>query len=122
VGPNWVTAAFRQLLASSDLPRLHVHSLRHSWATAALESGENLCDVADIMGHADTSVTDRTHVHTVRKVQDAAALRVAALIGSKRAARRLRWPKWGRGAEYKTPANALVGVARFELATPSPPD
>jgi len=61
--------------------------MRHSCASAALESGENLPAVADHLGHADTSVTDRTYTHTVRSVQDTTALRVAALIGSKRAAR-----------------------------------
>jgi integrase len=87
VGPGWVTAAFRELAASSDLPPLHLHGLRHSWATAALEAGENLRNVADHLGHADTSVTDRTYMATVQKVQDTTALRVARLIGSKRAAR-----------------------------------
>ena len=66
------------------LPGLHLHGLRHSWATAALEAGENLRAVADHLGHSDTAVTDSTYTRTVRRVQDAAALRVAALISSTR--------------------------------------
>jgi len=84
VMPNWITAAFRELQATSGLPRIHLHGLRHSWATAALEAGEHLRAVADHLGHADTAVTDRTYTHTVRRVQDTTALRVAGLIASKR--------------------------------------
>ena len=84
VMPNWITTSFRALLESSDLPPLHLHGLRHSWATAALEAGEHLRAVADHLGHADTAVTDRTYTHTVRRVQDTTALRVGELITSKR--------------------------------------
>ena len=82
--PNWITAAFRRLRATSDLPPLHLHGLRHSWSTAALEAGEHLRAVADHLGHADVGITDRIYTHTVRRVQDVTALRVAELITSKR--------------------------------------
>jgi len=85
VNPDWVTGAFQRVQVGSGLPALHLHGLRHSWATAALEAGEHLRAVADHLGHADTAITDRVYTHTVRRVQDAAALRVAALISSKRA-------------------------------------
>jgi integrase len=84
LAPRWITGAFQTLVRSSELPPLHLHGLRHSWATAALEAGEHLRSVADHLGHADTAVTDRTYTHTVRRVQDASALRVADLIASKR--------------------------------------
>lgn len=84
LAPRWISGAFQQLLAGSGLPPMHLHGLRHSWATAALEAGENLRAVADHLGHADTAVTDRTYTHTVHRLQDTTALRVAALITSKR--------------------------------------
>lgn len=84
IAPRWISGAFRQLLDGSGLPPMHLHGLRHSWATAALEAGEHLRSVADHLGHADTAVTDRTYTHTVRRLQDTTALRVAALITSKR--------------------------------------
>jgi integrase len=85
VRPDWITASFQKLLAGAGLPPLHLHGLRHSWATAALEAGEHLRAVADQLGHADTSVTDRTYTHTIQGLQETTALRVAALISSKRA-------------------------------------
>ncbi len=84
LAPRWVSGAFQAVLEGSGLPPLHLHGLRHSWATAALEAGEHLRAVADHLGHADTAVTDRTYTHTVRRVQDVTALRVAGLIASKR--------------------------------------
>ena len=88
VRPDWVTTTFHKLVADSELPALHLHGLRHSWATAALEAGEHLRNVADQLGHADTAVTDRTYTHTVQARQDRTALRVAELIASKRAGAR----------------------------------
>lgn len=82
--PGWVSMAFRRIVKDSGLPPIRLHGLRHSWATAALEAGEHLRAVADHLGHADTAVTDRTYMHTVRRVQDVTALRVAALIASRR--------------------------------------
>jgi integrase len=84
VAPRWVTQAFTCTVAESGLPPITVHGLRHSWATAALEAGEHMRAVADHLGHADTAITDRTYVHTVRRVQDTTALRVAALIAGTR--------------------------------------
>lgn len=84
--PNWITAAYRRLRESSELPARRLHDLRHSWATAGLEAGEPMRAVADHLGHADTAVTDRIYTHTVRRVQDVTAARVAALITSKRGA------------------------------------
>ncbi len=84
VAPRWVSQAFREMADGSDLPALHLHGLRHSWATAALEAGEHLRAVADHLGHADTAVTDRIYTHTVQTVQDTTAQRVAALFTSKR--------------------------------------
>ncbi len=84
VARRWVSAAMHKVLEGSGLPPMHVHGLRHSWATAAFEAGEHLRAVADHLGHADTAVTDRTYTHTVRRVQDLTALRVAGLIASKR--------------------------------------
>ena len=86
VRPDWVSRKVREIAAEGGLPALRLHGLRHSWATAALLTGEHLRLVADQLGHADTSVTDRVYMGTVRSAQDAAAGRVAALISGSRGA------------------------------------
>lgn len=59
------TAAFRiirRLAQAADVPaaaHISPHSLRHSFATAALDAGVPLRDVQDAMGHADPRTTRR---------------------------------------------------------------
>ena len=37
--PVWVSRRFHQLAAAAALPRIRLHDVRHSWATAALGAG-----------------------------------------------------------------------------------
>jgi integrase len=41
------------------------HSLRHAFATDALNEGMNIVDLANVLGHADPSVTLRIYVHAM---------------------------------------------------------
>jgi integrase len=85
VRPDWVTHAFKDLVVSNSLPELNLHGTRHSWATAAVESGEDTHSVANQLGHSDSRVTERIYIHTIQRVQDKTALRVGALLSSNRA-------------------------------------
>jgi integrase len=101
VRPDWASSACRRLVTEAGLPALSLHGVRHTWGTAAYEAGEPLRAISEHLGHADTAITDRVYVHTVRAVQDATALRVAALISSKRAAGgaapgKIRGADWGQ--------------------------
>lgn len=46
------------------IPRITMHSLRHTFATRCLESGMNPKVLSTIMGHASISITIDTYVHT----------------------------------------------------------
>jgi site-specific recombinase XerD len=48
------------------------------------ENGEDSRTIGDLLGHADQSVTDRTCIHTVQRVQGAAAARLPGAIASAR--------------------------------------
>jgi integrase len=84
VRPDWVSGKFRQFAKGAGLPALRLHGLRHSVATAAIEAGEPLWSVSDMLGHADQSVTDRVYAHTIEYVTAAAAIRVGDRIASAR--------------------------------------
>lgn len=46
---------------------LKLHTTRHTWATFALHAGKSVQSVADQLGHADPSLTLRTHAHALRE-------------------------------------------------------
>jgi len=54
---NAVKQLFGHLKAQSDIPRLHAHLLRHTFATSYLIGGGNLEFLRVFMGHYDYSVT-----------------------------------------------------------------
>ena len=84
VRPDWVSSKFRQFRKGAALPALRLQGLPHTVATVAYEQGETSRTIADLLGHADQSVTDRTYMDTVQRLQDAAAARVASAISSAR--------------------------------------
>lgn len=57
--------AFRKVMNDAGLPKeLTFHSLRHSFATHALEKGANMYGVSKIMGHSSMQVTSDFYDHT----------------------------------------------------------
>ena len=58
-----------------------VHTLRHSWASAMMESGENIKVVSEILGHSSVAITGDIYVHTTSDSKRAAMASMAKLIG-----------------------------------------
>ena len=48
---------FQQHAAASDLPRITLHGLRHSYATAALKVGVPVKVISERLGHATVAIT-----------------------------------------------------------------
>ncbi len=46
---------------------LKLHCARHTWATLALLAGKSVRWVADVLGHADPSLTLRVYAHALRE-------------------------------------------------------
>ena len=61
--PNYITRKFRQILKKNELPVIRLHDLRHSCASILLESGHNLKDVQQWLGHADIQTTGNIYGH-----------------------------------------------------------
>lgn len=47
--------------------RLKLHATRHTWATLALQAGKSVRWVAEVLGHADPSLTLRVYAHALRE-------------------------------------------------------
>jgi integrase len=82
LNPTALTNAFHRIVRRANLPRIRFHDLRHSYATAALEAGEDLKVVSARLGHSGYSIT--ADLYVTPHVDQAAADRVAShILGSR---------------------------------------
>ncbi len=77
--PDSITQAVKRLTTAMGLPDLHLHSLRHSYATAALAVGVDVKVVSDLLGHSTTTLTQNVYQHTPAEMKASAAELIAAL-------------------------------------------
>jgi len=57
-------AYFSRFLETLKIPHRGFHSLRHTFATRAIESGMDVRTLSEILGHKDPSITLRCYVHS----------------------------------------------------------
>ena len=63
------------------LPKVSPHDLRHTAATLALESGANLKDVQNLLGHKDPATTMKFYAGISKNRQRVTAAGIESLIG-----------------------------------------
>lgn len=56
---------FKKLLSIAELPDIKYHSLRHTFASRALEVGMDYKTLSEILGHASVSITMDLYVHAL---------------------------------------------------------
>lgn len=62
--PSYVTHTFAKILAKSDdLPKIRFHDLRHSAASLLINSGFNLKEVQEWLGHSNIATTGNIYSH-----------------------------------------------------------
>ncbi len=60
-----VRKVFNRMLAKAGLPRLNLHSLRHTFASILIQNDESLAYVKDQLGHYSIQLTVDTYGHLV---------------------------------------------------------
>ena len=80
LNPATVSRMFDRLVGEAKLPRITLHSLRHSWATLALLEGIPTKVVSEILGHSSTRVTEDVYQHVSPGMQADATSRVEKLL------------------------------------------
>lgn len=68
MNPNCLSNWFRKFVNRTELPaELHLHSLRHTYATLCIAHGVPLTAVAAQLGHANMETTSRIYAHAIEK-------------------------------------------------------
>ena len=78
--PDTITSLFHKHCAAAGLPRIRLHDVRHSYATAALLAGVPAKVISERLGHATAAFTLQTYAHVIPGMDEEAANSVAALI------------------------------------------
>lgn len=71
--PDSLTNWFRRFVLQTDLPPIHLHSLRHTNATLYIANGVAVTTVAGQLGHSTASTTANIYAHSIKSAQAAAA-------------------------------------------------
>jgi integrase len=78
--PEDLANCFEQLPRAAGLPRIRLHDVRHSYATAALKAGISAKVISERLGHASVAFTLQTYSHVIPGMDKDAAATVADLI------------------------------------------
>lgn len=83
VHPAIITNTYKRLRDRAGLPALHLHNVRHAWATSALLAGVPMKVVSDRLGHSSIQITGDVYTASVPALDAEAARTVADLYDRK---------------------------------------
>ena len=76
-----MTGDWYRLRAQAGLDDVHIHDLRHSYASRALAMGESLSMIGKLLGHTDIKSTAR-YAHLARDMEKVSAARVGGSLAT----------------------------------------
>lgn len=80
MSPDRLTHWFGKFIKRTDLPPIHLHSLRHTYASLCIANGVPITAVSAQLGHANVSITAKIYAHAIKSAQIAAAEKVGGLF------------------------------------------
>lgn len=80
MNPDRLTQWFGKFIRRTDLPQIHLHSLRHTYASLCIANGVPLTAVAAQLGHSNVATTATIYAHAIRSAQLAAAVKMDTLF------------------------------------------
>jgi integrase len=75
-----VTRSLHRALRRLGLPQRRFHDLRHTFATLAIEAGEDVAVVSRALGHASVAITADVYMHVTPAMKDRLAARMEAVL------------------------------------------
>ena len=82
LNPHTVYKNFKQLIAEAGYPDTRFHDLRHSYAVAAIQSGDDIKTVQENLGHHTAAFTLDVYGHVTDQMKQASADRMQRYISS----------------------------------------
>lgn len=80
IHPDTITGWFHDFIERNNLPKVTIHSLRHTNATLMIASGTDIRTIAGRLGHAQTSTTVNTYSHVIQSANRVAADKLDAML------------------------------------------
>ena len=80
MSPNTPYEILQKLLNKYGLPKVSLHSLRHTNATIMIESGVDLKTTSTRLGHSQTSTTMNIYVHQIKSANEHAAENISKVL------------------------------------------
>ena len=71
--PNSITQKWERFVEKHQLPKIRLHDLRHSNATALIAAGVSAKVVQHRLGHSDVSITLNTYTHVLSDMDEDAS-------------------------------------------------
>jgi integrase len=78
--PDWITYQWKHLVDVLKLPKVTLHALRHSHASALIASGQDVVTVSRRLGHASPTITLGIYAHLFDKSDERAADAIEAIL------------------------------------------
>ena len=82
--PGTVTAWFADFVKRHDLPKVSVHSLRHTNATLLIAGGTDLRTVSKRLGHSNMTTTGNIYTHAIQTADERAAETLGDILTPKK--------------------------------------
>jgi integrase len=73
INPDNMTKWFTEFAKEHGYPGIHVHSLRHSYASLEIADGTPLVVVSRRLGHSQVSTTANIYSHVIQSAEEKAA-------------------------------------------------
>jgi integrase len=78
--PEIIRKPFKKIVDALNLPKTRFHDMRHSYAVAALSSGDDIKSVQEALGHHTAAFTLDVYGHVTERMKQESAARMEAYI------------------------------------------
>ena len=78
--PDRLTRWFSRFIEGTSLPPIHLHCLRHTYATLCIAKGVPITEVAEQLGHSSVATTAKIYAHSIKSARIAAADKLGGLF------------------------------------------